>query len=101
LLSDFFLSFFFWLRSLTFVYYLLAVTPRFSSHCSNPDWFYYKEINFWIHKKHLMNNHIRRAIPVLLKNPSFTHLDKKKALRFLVQVRVTVFWFWFSVSVSV
>lgn len=49
------------------------------------NWFYYKEINFWIERKHLLNSHIRRAIPVLLKNPSWTNKQKKDALRYMIR----------------
>lgn len=46
------------------------------------DWFYYPEINFWIHRRHLENDHIRFQSSFL---PSYTLFS-----------RMIIFFFWFS-----
>jgi len=45
-----------------------------------PEWFHYKEINYWIHRSALEHPHIRACIPLLLNNPSWTAKQKRNAL---------------------
>uniref|UniRef100_A0A6B2L395 Uncharacterized protein n=1 Tax=Arcella intermedia TaxID=1963864 RepID=A0A6B2L395_9EUKA len=52
----------------------------------SPNWFYYKELNYWIHKNALMNEHVRSAIPLILNNPSFDEPTKRRGLDSLQRV---------------
>jgi len=53
---------------------------------TNPDWFFYQELKYWIHKKHLTNLQVRSTIQALLKNPSYTDQQKRDALDYMIKV---------------
>jgi len=44
------------------------------------NWYYYHEVNYWIHKNALLHPVVRSAIPLILNNPSWTHKQKRDGL---------------------
>jgi len=52
----------------------------------NPEWFRYPELDYWIERKHLLNDTIRKNIHVILHNPTYSKQQKVNAIDYLIKL---------------
>eukprot|EP01125_Pyxidicula_operculata_P003911 TRINITY_DN1547_c0_g1_i1.p1 TRINITY_DN1547_c0_g1~~TRINITY_DN1547_c0_g1_i1.p1 ORF type:complete len:473 (-),score=160.24 TRINITY_DN1547_c0_g1_i1:119-1537(-) len=53
----------------------------------NPhEWFHFKEVNTYVHIKHLMHPHIRASIPPVINNPTYSVEKKREAIRTMIRL---------------
>jgi len=52
---------------------------------TNPDWFWYEELKYWIQRRHLENVQIRGTIAALLHNACYTNEQKRETLDLMIK----------------